>query len=136
METFTGLQMNSKFFIAIFISFFAFEANAQLYKCSNNGVVAYQQSPCPGGQKLKELAPPTQDEEFRTRIEAAIAVQRVMTGMKQADVIRSWGNPSSINKSIGSYGVHEQWVYRGNRIGDDRYLYLENGILKSMQLPN
>lgn len=39
----------------------------------------------------------------------------------------SWGNPSDINKTTGSYGVHEQWVY------EDSYLYFENGILTTIQ---
>lgn len=39
----------------------------------------------------------------------------------------SWGNPIDINKTTGSYGVHEQWVY------DDSYLYFENGILTTIQ---
>ena len=40
----------------------------------------------------------------------------------------AWGNPKDINKTIGSYGVHEQWVY-----GGDNYLYFENGILTTIQ---
>jgi hypothetical protein len=40
----------------------------------------------------------------------------------------SWGEPNSINRSVGKWGVHEQWVYEG---GD--YLYFENGKLTSLQ---
>lgn len=39
----------------------------------------------------------------------------------------SWGEPRDINKSIGSWGVHEQWCYSGS------YLYFENGRLTSIQ---
>ncbi len=39
----------------------------------------------------------------------------------------SFGNPIKINKSVGSWGVHEQWVYEG------KYLYFENGVLTSWQ---
>lgn len=39
----------------------------------------------------------------------------------------SWGNPIEINKTTGSYGVHEQWVFDGS------YLYFENGILTTIQ---
>ena len=42
-------------------------------------------------------------------------------------VILSWGKPRNINRSIGKWGVHEQWVY------PNRYLYFENGILTSLQ---
>ena len=42
-------------------------------------------------------------------------------------VIESIGSPNDINKSTGSWGVHEQWVYR------NKYLYFENGKLTSWQ---
>ena len=52
----------------------------------------------------------------------------VSLGMSQQDVIdSSWGKPRDINRTIGSYGTHEQWVYGGG------YLYFENGILKTIQ---
>lgn len=37
----------------------------------------------------------------------------------------SLGKPETINKTVGSWGVHEQWVY------GDTYLYFENNVLKS-----
>lgn len=37
------------------------------------------------------------------------------------------GSPKSINRSNGSWGVHEQWVY------SNQYLYFENGKLSSWQ---
>jgi len=39
----------------------------------------------------------------------------------------SIGSPLDINRTIGSWGVHEQWVYKS------RYLYFENGKLTSWQ---
>lgn len=53
----------------------------------------------------------------------------VRIGMTKDEVLASnWGKPKSINKTTGSYGTHEQWVYGGNN-----YLYFENGILKTIQ---
>lgn len=40
----------------------------------------------------------------------------------------SWGKPSDINKTTTAYGVHEQWVYSGNR-----YIYFDDGIVTSIQ---
>ena len=40
----------------------------------------------------------------------------------------SWGKPSDINKTTTAYGVHEQWVYSGNR-----YIYLDDGIVSAIQ---
>jgi hypothetical protein len=39
----------------------------------------------------------------------------------------SLGNPRSINRTVGSWGVYEQWVYYST------YLYFENGKLSSYQ---
>jgi DNA-binding transcriptional MerR regulator len=53
----------------------------------------------------------------------------VKIGMTAADArICGWGNPSDINRTTGSWGTHEQWVY-----GTRNYLYFENGILRSIQ---
>lgn len=52
----------------------------------------------------------------------------VRIGMSQQDVVDSnWGRPKDINRTTGSYGTHEQWVYDGG------YLYFENGTLKTIQ---
>src|SRR5690606_4381562 len=50
-------------------------------------------------------------------------------GMTDEMTKASLGSPSDINRSVGSWGVHEQWVYRSRKL----YLYFENGILKSYQ---
>lgn len=53
----------------------------------------------------------------------------VSIGMSQEDVLASsWGKPTRINKTIHSFGVHEQWVYEGRN-----YLYFKNGVLDSIQ---
>lgn len=61
------------------------------------------------------------------RVLTTIANGKVFIGMTKPQVIASWGQPSDINRTAGSWGVHEQWVYGSN------YLYFENGILKSWQ---
>lgn len=48
-------------------------------------------------------------------------------GMTSAEAIESLGEPERINRTTGSYGEHEQWVYKG------AYLYFQNGLLKSFQ---
>lgn len=49
-------------------------------------------------------------------------------GMTEKMALISLGKPNDINSTVGSWGVHEQWVY-----GDGFYCYFENGILKSYQ---
>jgi hypothetical protein len=57
----------------------------------------------------------------------AIRQQKIVLGMTAPQVLLSWGKPEDINRSVGSWGVHEQWVY-GNQ-----YVYLENGKVDSFQ---
>jgi hypothetical protein len=47
--------------------------------------------------------------------------------MTKEMAIISRGYPKDKNRSVGSWGTHEQWVY------DDEYLYFENGYLRSWQ---
>ena len=48
-------------------------------------------------------------------------------GMTDSMARVSLGNPDDINRSVGPWGVHEQWVY------PNMYLYFEDGILSSYQ---
>jgi hypothetical protein len=50
-------------------------------------------------------------------------------GMTDEMAKASLGIPNDVNRTVGSWGVHEQWIYE-NR---DIILYFENGILKSYQ---
>lgn len=42
--------------------------------------------------------------------------------------VSSWGLPEDINKTTTEHGVSEQWVY-----GDGKYVYLDDGIVTSIQ---
>jgi hypothetical protein len=57
-----------------------------------------------------------------------ILAGKIWLGMTAEMARESWGAPYDINRSVGSFGVHEQWVYR-----NDVYLYFEDGILTSWQ---
>lgn len=48
-------------------------------------------------------------------------------GMTTEMARESLGSSENINKSVGAWGVNEQWVYSG------LYLYFENGIMTSYQ---
>lgn len=48
-------------------------------------------------------------------------------GMTKDMALISLGQPKEINRTVGSWGVHEQWVY------DGKYYYFENGIMTSFQ---
>lgn len=52
----------------------------------------------------------------------------IRIGMSAEQVLASWGRPRDINRSVYSFGVHEQWVYSPHQ---NRYVYLEDGIVTS-----
>ena len=113
-------------------------AHAQAYRCKDAaGKVSYQEAPCQADQAQKEVeikkaAPLSEDDQ---RILKATASGKVTRGMTAAQVRSSWGAPTKINQSTGSYGVHEQWVYdRGNFRA--QYVYLQNGVVTSFQSPS
>lgn len=55
---------------------------------------------------------------------------KVRIGWNKQMCRESWGEPDDINKTIGSWGTHEQWVYGEIYCS---YLYFENGILTTIQ---
>lgn len=56
-----------------------------------------------------------------------IKSKHINLGMTPCMAIAAWGRPEDVNRSVGSFGVHEQWVYPAN------YLYFEDGVLTSFQ---
>lgn len=56
-----------------------------------------------------------------------IKSRRIQLGITPCMAVAAWGRPDRINRSVGTYGVHEQWVYPAN------YLYFDDGILTSWQ---
>lgn len=60
-------------------------------------------------------------------MERAIIDRKVQIGMTAEQVTMSWGKPERNNRSVGLWGVHEQWIY------GDTYLYFQNGVLTSYQ---
>jgi hypothetical protein len=64
-----------------------------------------------------------QDEE-----DILIEKHLVRIGMSANVCARSWGRPDHINTTITRFGRSEQWVYE-----DGRYLYMNNGVLTSIQ---
>jgi len=58
-----------------------------------------------------------------------IAARRVALGMNWCEVYAAFGLPNVVNRSVGLYGEHIQFVYRDS----GRYVYTENGIVTSWQ---
>ena len=56
----------------------------------------------------------------------------VSMGMTTEQARYSWGSPNDINRSVGSWGTHAQWVYNCGGF-KAQYLYFENGRLTGWQ---
>jgi hypothetical protein len=67
-------------------------------------------------------------KEYGTEVANKILDKKIWLGMTDSMARESWGPPLENNRTVGSWGIHEQWVYPKNK-----YLYFENGILTSWQ---
>ena len=66
--------------------------------------------------------------EWSDDVIATTTCNRISIGMTQDQARAGWGAPEDINRSVYTFGVHEQWVY-----GSGNYLYFKDGILTSFQ---
>lgn len=72
------------------------------------------------------------DLDFRTK--TAIADNQIYLGMKEEHLIASWGKPHDINSSVGTWGIHKQYVYGSySAYSSPQYVYVENGEVVSWQ---
>lgn len=65
--------------------------------------------------------------EQPAEMQQLIADKQIQLGMTRLQALLSWGMPRDVNPSVGSWGRHEQWVYRST------YLYFKNDKLTSWQ---
>ena len=54
-------------------------------------------------------------------------------GMTKAMFSEFMDKPDEVNRTVGAWGVHEQWVYTTRPSGKTEYYYFENGKLASWQ---
>lgn len=73
--------------------------------------------------------PKTMYPQWSAEIWKAVETAKIKIGMTPEMAEMSWGKPKKINQDVGSWGIHEQWIY------DEQYLYFENGKLTSFQSP-
>ena len=92
--------------------------------------VNFQQAEEINARKRKLYA--EQNPQLPSHIKNYLLNGKICVGMTKEQVLVSWGRrPSDINKTVGSWGVNEQWVYGGIHFG--HYLYFDDGILTSWQ---
>lgn len=151
--------MKNNLLIPLLLSCIPLISHAKIYKCEEDGKTTFSQTSCEGVMQeieVKEsyavnneeqIAAQKKNEEyllrykekkekeyaakmFERKIANAINQQQVMIGMSATEVVRSWGKPNDINSSNGSYGSHDQYVYR--RVNNEtQYVFLEDGFVTS-----
>lgn len=105
---------------------------ADVYKCKEGGKEVYSDVPClSGAEKIKITPASGNTAEDRSWANNAILKGEVAIGMTENEVVRSWGKPDRVNRTISRRGSNEQWVYdRGGH--KSQYIYLDNGIVSSL----
>ncbi len=68
--------------------------------------------------------------DWPKEIREVVVEGRIWITMTEEQVLVGWGRPLDINRSFGSWGVHEQWVY--GSLGARAYVYFENGKVRSI----
>lgn len=68
------------------------------------------------------------EKSFSKKALKAIKEGRIYLGMVEREVLASWGPPQNVNRTVGKWGIHEQWVYPAST-----YVYIENGKVASWQ---
>lgn len=119
-------------------------SQATIYKCTNDGAIIYQDTPCKAGQSatahvdaaprlaranslgesvLGEAAPPRSPFQFTEPV----------VGMTDTAVLnlRGWGRPSGITRSRTKGAWHEEWTYVSPADGQ-KQLQFTNGKLTAI----
>lgn len=144
------MRSTCAFFVASIITIALPMSAFAINKCTDkNGQVTYQEHACSNSDASSQTvktAPSLStgdDAAGQARLAKiksdnakfdAMIDGKVMRGMSESQVQNAWGRPTKINRSVGSYGTHEQWVYDRGRNGA-QYIYFENGVVSSMQSP-
>jgi hypothetical protein len=106
---------------------------------------ATDQSDAPEDDEREQAPPPqqqrhtTSDSEIEAFIKAhpklpasrkkLLRERTTEIGMTKDEIELLYGEPAQINRTGGTFGIHEQWVYPDS----NEYLYFENGKLTAWQ---
>jgi len=102
-------------------------ANALYEKATKEAAAAREKAEAERRAKMAPIERIMEKYNCSEEIAELIHKHHVRIGMTTEQVIAAWGRPRDINRTVGSYGVHEQWVYGST------YLYFEDGVMTSFQ---
>jgi hypothetical protein len=83
------------------------------------------------GQRAQQAA--DQAAAQRRAIDDLVKAGKIVVGMSAEDARAAWGEPTTVNRTVGAAGASEQWVYRlyGGRAN---YVYIRGGVVSSYQI--
>lgn len=126
-------------------------AIAQAFKCTVDGKLVYQGTPCSTTGEHVNLSGAGKSDitsssatywkkesarlDRKEKVESAIQNRNVFVGMTAEEALQSWGKPTKINQTLSGTGSSEQWVYRRDGYIEGQYVYLTNGVVQSIQSP-
>lgn len=105
--------------------------NAEVYRCKDGDKTVYTDKPCATGTKI-DIRKDNIDEAAAAT-ELAILRRQIHVGMTMDQVKRAWGPPSSINRTLTSRSIREQWVYHPFGEAHGNYVYFVDGIVTTIQ---
>ncbi len=62
-----------------------------------------------------------------------IKLGEIGVGMSEKALLVVWGKPRKINRTVGSYGTHKQYIYKKFASPERRYVYVKNGKVTGWQ---
>jgi hypothetical protein len=65
--------------------------------------------------------------KLSSKRQADLRQRTIRLGTTSDELLLINGPPDKVNRSVGRWGVHEQWIY------GDSYFYIENGTVTSWQ---
>jgi len=80
-------------------------------------------------QRIKDIKKFTNKNVTYKKFEKLAIDRSIAIGMPGELVLYALGQPEKINRTVGKFGTHAQFVY-----ANGAYIYLENGILTSWQV--
>ena len=78
-------------------------------------------------EQERQAANAEQIKQAQAKREATIKAGKITLGMPKSEVLRAWGRPDDINRTVGDYGTSEQWVY------GYQYVYFEGDTVTAWQ---
>lgn len=100
---------------------------SKIRKFRYNDKLNYQSMTLASTQNQDFINKSLEEEYPNIRFKNYIENGQVKIGMNKLEAELSWGRPLNIKTTTGSWGVHEQWIYKNS------YLYFENGVLTTIQ---